>query len=284
MAEEALQIVEERLNCSICLDTYTDPKLLQCYHVFCHQCLVPLVVRDQQGQLSLTCPTCRQATPIQEARGVAGLQPAFHINHLLEIKESLQKAETPAATGEGAVGGTTANAPPRADVWHCIEHPDQEVVLYCETCGELACYKCCLKGNKHYNHDYCELKEAFKKYKEKVTSSLEPMERQEATIKEALARLDTCCGEIDHQRAATQDSIHTTFGRLREELAVRETQLIGKLDGMTQEKLKGLAVQRDQLETTLAQLGSCLHFMRESVRTGNERDSLLMKTNTVRPP
>ena len=47
-------------------------------------------------------------------------------------------------------------------------------------------------------------------------------------------------------------------------------------------KAEGLAVQRDQLETTLAQLGSCLHFMRESVRTGNERDSLVMKTNTVR--
>ena len=139
-----------------------------------------------------------------------------------------------------------------------------------------------LKEGKHHDHDYCELKEAFEKYKEEITSSLEPMERQEATIKEALARLDTRCGEIDHQQAATKDSIHVTFERLREELAVRETQLIGKLDRMTQEKLKGLAVQRDQLETTLAQLGSCLHFMRESVRTGNERDSLVMKTNTVR--
>ena len=95
MAKEALEKVEERLNCSICLDIYTDPKLLQCYHVFCRQCLVPLVVRDQQGRLGLTCPSCRQVTPIDPAnRGVAGLQPAFHINHLLEIQESLKKAET----------------------------------------------------------------------------------------------------------------------------------------------------------------------------------------------
>ena len=279
MAEEALQKVEEQLNC---LDTYTDPKLLQCFHVFCRQCLVPLVVRDQQGQLSLTCPTCRQATPIQEDRGVAGLQPAFHINRLLEIKESLQKAETPAATGEGAVGGTTASAPPRDAVWHCIEHPEQEMMLYCETCGELACLKCAIRGGKHHDHDYCECKEAYRKYKEEITSSLEPMERQEATIKEALAQLDTRCEEIAHQRAATQDSIHITFRRQHEALAARETELIGKLDRTTQEKLKGLAVQRDQLETTLAQLGSCLHFMRESVREGNEGDSLLMKTNTVR--
>ena len=106
MAKEALEKVEETLNCSICLDTYTDPKLLQCFHVFCRQCLVPLVVRDQQRRHSLTCPSCRQVTPIPADRGVAGLQPAFYINHLLEIQDSLKKAETPAATPEDAVGDT----------------------------------------------------------------------------------------------------------------------------------------------------------------------------------
>ena len=50
---------------------------------------------------------------------------------------------------------------------------------------------------------------------------------------------------------------------------------------MTQAKLKGLAAKSDQIETTLAKLNSCLHFMRESLRTGNESDMLMMKANTV---
>ena len=50
---------------------------------------------------------------------------------------------------------------------------------------------------------------------------------------------------------------------------------------MTQAKLKGLAAQSNQIETTLAKLNSCLHFMRESLRTGNESDVLMMKANTV---
>ena len=41
MAEEAIKKLEEQLNCSICLDTFTDPKLLQCFHVYCRKCLVP---------------------------------------------------------------------------------------------------------------------------------------------------------------------------------------------------------------------------------------------------
>ena len=267
MAEKVVERVEEQLNCSICLDTYTDPKILQCFHAFCRQCLVPLGVRDQQGQLSLTCPTCRQATPIP-ARGVAGLQSAFHINNLLEILEdSANKLENAPATPERA---TPTDLNPVNKASHCFVHEDKELELYCETCGELICYKCVTKSGKHHSHDYEELNVAFEKYKEEIKSSLEPMEKQVMTIKEALALIEQCRGEISDQQAAIEDNIHVTFRRLREVLTVRETELISHLHKTTQGKLKGLATQRDQIETTLAQLDSCLHFMRESIKAGNE--------------
>ena len=278
MAEEGLKRVEEQLNCSICLDTYTDPKILQCFHVFCRQCLVPLGVRDQQGQLSLTCPTCRQDTPIP-ARGVAGLQLAFHINNLLEILEdSARKLENAPATPERA---TPTHLNPVNKASHCFVHEDKELELYCETCGELICLKCVTKSGKHHGHDYEELNVAFEKYKKEITSSLEPMEKQVTIIKKTLALIEQSRGEISDQRAALEDNIHATFRQLREVLTVRETELIGQLHKTTQRKLKGLAAQSDQIETTLAQLDSCLHFMRESIKVGNESDVLMMKTNTV---
>ena len=199
-------------------------------------------------------------------------------NHLLELHESFQKVEDPAATLQGAV---PADANPVKNARHCFNHEGKESELYCETCGELICWRCALKGGKHHHHDYEELDKAFKKYKQEITSSLEPMEKQVTTIKKALAQFDTCCGEISDQRAATAVNIHVTFRRLREVLDIRETELIGQLDRVTQEKLKGLASQRDQIETTLAQLCSCLHFMSESLRPGNKEDALMMKSNTV---
>ena len=280
LIKKAEKKLEEYLNCPICLDTYTEPKQLQCNHVYCRQCLVPLGVRDQQGKLGLTCPACRQVTPIPD-RGVAGLQPAFHINHLLEIQESFQVLEVPAATPEEAVKSATVDTPPRNVVRRCLEHPKEEIKLYCETCGELACYKCDLKGGRHYDHEYNELDVAFENYKEEITSSLEPMEKQVDIAMKALSQLDTRCGEISDQRAGTEDSIHETSRRLREAVNVREAQLIDQLYQMTREKLKGLAVQRDQIETTLAQLCSCLHLMKKSLRQENEDDALLMKSNTL---
>ena len=284
MAEKVLKKaekkLEEHLNCPICLDTYTDPKQLRCNHVYCRQCLVPLVVRDQQGKLGLTCPACRQVTPIPD-RGVAGLQPAFLINRLLEVQESFRILEVPAAVPVGAVREATSNVSPRTSLRHCFEHPEEELKLYCEPCGELVCYQCVIKGGKHHDHDYALLKKAFEKYKEEITSSLEPMEKQVDIAVKALSQLDTRCGEISDQRAATEDSIHETSTRLREAVNVREAQLIDQLDQMTREKLKGLAVQRDQIETTLAQLCSCLHLTKKSLRQENEDDALMMKSNTI---
>ena len=135
-----------------------------------------------------------------------------------------------------------------------------------------------IKGGKHHDHDYALLKKAFEKYKKEITSSMEPMEKQVNIAMKALSQLDTRCGEISDQRAATEDSIHETCRRLREAVNVREARLIEKLDQMTREKLKGLAVEKDQIETTLC---SCLHLMKKSLRIENEDDVLMMKSNVI---
>ena len=182
------------------------------------------------------------------------------------------------------MGGTNIDTPSRNMAEYCFEHAEEELKLYCETCGELVCYHCVIQGGKHHDHDHALLEVAFGKYKKDITASLEPMEKQVVIIEKALKKLNTRCGEISDQREAIEDYVHVIFRRLREVLTVRETELIGQLHQMTQAKLKCLAAQSDQIETTLAKLNSCLHFMRESLRTGNESDEsnvLMMKANTV---
>ena len=212
---------------------------------------------------------------------MAGLQSAFHINHLLEIQDSVKNLQNPPANLEGAVGGSVVENPPKNAAQYCFEHVEEELKLYCETCGELICYKCGLKGGKHHSHDYEELNQAFEKYKEEIASSIEPMEKQVVIIKRALALIERRCGEISNHREAIENNVHVTFRRLREVLTERETELIGQLHKMTQGKLKGLATKSDQIETTLAKLNSCLHFMGESIKLGNKSDVLMMKANTV---
>ena len=273
---ETLEKLEERLKCAICLDTYTDPKLLQCFHVFCRDCLIRLVIQD-----SLTCPTCRQDTPIS-GNGVAGLQSAFQVNDFLEIAKELKSTKKITAYQEGAMSDVTSPNPSKKVSPYCSVHVDKELELYCETCGELICSHCALRGQKHHSHEYDLISSCYEKYKREMTPSLEPVEKQLTTIKKALGHLDERCGEISDQRAAIETDIHRTTQRLHEIIDVRKTELINQLHRKTQEKLKGLAVQRDELETILAKLSSCLEFVRESLETSSQGEVMKMKTTIIK--
>ncbi len=279
MAEEAIKKLEEQLNCSICLDTYVNPKLLQCFHVYCQQCLVKLVHRDRQGHLTLTCPTCRQVTPVP-ADGVAGLPSTFHINHLFEIQESVKKIKDfPDSRGE--VGGATACADPPASTLpnYCTDHAEEELKLFCNTCKVLICLKCAIKEGKHHSHEYELINEAFEKYTGEITASLKPMEKQLTAVGKALARLDARCREIFDQESTVEADIHSKVKWLHLLLDRRKTNLIHKLHAITQTKLKG---QRDLIETTQARLSSCLEFMKESLKASNKGEVLMVKSRIVK--
>ena len=124
VAKQAIKKLEDQLTCAICLDDLKNPKLLQCFHVYCKACLQRLVVQDQQGQLSLSCPTCRQSTVLPQATGVSGLQSAFHVHHLLEIKDALEKVKEPQK-----VKCDKCKTPKPA-------------TSYCRDCGEFICATC----------------------------------------------------------------------------------------------------------------------------------------------
>ena len=256
MAEEVVKKIEEQLNCLICLGTYTVPKLLQCNHVFCRDCLVGLARRNQQG---LPCPTCRQVTPIPPS-GVAGLQSAFQTNQFLEILDQHEKV--------------------KKDILYCLQHENRELELYCETCEELICFQCTIQ--QHHGHKYNLIGEVFEKYKQEIMSSQDPAEQQQTLARKALEKLDDRCREITDQQAALQAQIHKSSQQLHEIIDLREKELANKLNYITQEKLSELASQREQIETTLAKLGSCLDKVKEKLRTRSQGVVLRMKTILVK--
>ena len=125
IAKQALKKLEDQLTCAICLDAFKDPKLLQCFHVYCKDCLQRLVITDRQGQLSLRCPTYRQSTLLPPATSVSDLQPAFHIHHLFEIQDALEKVKEP----QKVMCGKCKKA-------------KQAATSYCRDCGEFICAMC----------------------------------------------------------------------------------------------------------------------------------------------
>ena len=90
---EGIKKLEEQITCPVCLEHFTNPKVLPCFHSFCLQCLqgVPIVLVE--GNRSLPCPTCRLPCPVPDS-GLASLSPSFFTNNLVEVYESMKKAMT----------------------------------------------------------------------------------------------------------------------------------------------------------------------------------------------
>ena len=235
--QQALQKLEDQLTCAVCLEPYTDPKLLQCFHVFCENCLKHLVRQTPQGQV-VECPTCRHPTSLPQ-NGVPGLQGAFLMHHLFDIQDTLKKVRTPAKTQcnkckkresscycrtcgficerckdihpeweefssheiislDQLMGDVTNLVPPVKTVLQCSKHTDKQLDLFCETCEEMICRDCIVRV--HRNHQYDLATDAFPKHKDVIVASLQPVEQQLASVNKALEGLDTECGQITHQR------------------------------------------------------------------------------------
>ena len=319
---EIVKKLADQLECSICLDSFTDPKLLQCFHVFCKDCLEPLALRDQHG-LSLRCPNCRRSTLLPE-NGVSGLQPAFHVHHLFDIRDALKKVK------QGQEGQKTlCEKCNKRDVngfcrdcgeficnmcmemhqtWkelsthtvisleqlksdatemvsltkktlYCSKHPGKELDLFCETDKELICQHCIVKT--HRDHQYDLVSEAFPKHRDAIVSHLEPVRQQLNTVNKAIQGLGTTQDQLVDQRAAIEADIQRKTRQLHEAMEVRKTELIGELDKMTQQKLKTLSIQRDELDLVQTRLNSCLQFVNDSLKTGSEGEILAMEKPVV---
>lgn len=275
MAEIAQLKIEKELSLG---DPYASLQRLQRHHhVYCQYCLVPMVhPRDQQEKHSLLCPTCFCVAPYPESRGMSA------VGSQSSLGDSIMEFESISLTTGRESDGAGFRGPLKREARYCSVHLEEELKLLCETCGELVCLQCIMRDGQHHDHEYMLIKKAFEKCKEEIVSSLQPLEKKHAIMRKALAQVKTCCRDIADQQTATEGKIHVTFERLREVLHVRETELISQLEQMAEGKLKGLATQRDEIETTLAQLSSCLHLVGESLRTGCEEDVLMMKASTAK--
>ena len=319
--QEVLEKVTAQLKCGICLDEYKDPKLLSCFHVFCKQCLEPLV-RHEREQSLLDCPNCRHTT-VLPPQGVKGLRSDFRMYHLFEFRDALTKAKEPQKT-------------------QCEKCKKSAASSFCRDCGKFVCDRCteihqlweeftnhqivpisdlqseaaslipptkgkvvpckkhpenvlkiyCETCNElicndctislHQGHQYDLVSDTFPKHKQELVNQLEPVKHHLVTVNKALSNFDTRSKEIHDQRAAIQADIHRKIDQLQQALEQRRTELIGQLDQLTQHKLKTLAAQRYQVELLHTQLTSCLEYVEGSLKTGTQEEILEMKVPVLK--
>ena len=113
--------LEPMLTCPICLETFTDPRMLDCAHTYCLNCLETLVEKqgftEESPKPCVICPECRNVTPLTPA-GTEGLKVNFQLNSIQDLRKK---------SGDDQCG-------------FCVRK--EKPVALCQDCNVLLCLHC----------------------------------------------------------------------------------------------------------------------------------------------
>ena len=91
--ESLLKNLKKHVECSICLDNFTEPKTIACLHTFCCECLKKHALMSQRnGQFR--CPECQTQIAIPEGNRFDQLPTSFLHNSLLSLLTVQQSGDS----------------------------------------------------------------------------------------------------------------------------------------------------------------------------------------------
>ena len=315
MAAEQMKKVTGHLSCPICYELYKKPKYLPCYHSYCEECLVKLVV-----QSNITCPECRK-TSVVPSGGVKQLPNNFFINRLLDEVALKRKVE---GEEEAKCDQCTRNDLVKALCLdcgeflcnHCLEHHkyskeyenhnmmplnevrskkegitikpkpnsalcqehELELNFYCETCDQLVCHYCIMKD--HLKHDHDTVKKMAIKHRKELDKIMEPVEKMIEGLSVARKKVSNTRDKIGAQADDIDKEIDRYYEELHRRLQQQRDELNKELHEACRQKKKEVTLQLEHMEHTQAELES-IKELNGAMKNGSDQEALLMKKQVV---
>ena len=249
--------LEEQLKCPVCLELYTDPKILPCHHSFCQECLEKMPKEREAGgdTYYLSCPTCRQRTEVPK-EGVGAFPVAFTLNNFKKITQSLKiKASDPQQVT-------------------CIDH-DKPLEVFCETCETIICFHCAVRTHK--DHKYDLVSDCYLKHCQMLQENLEQMKGKKEALKKVLSDLAEREGEIRKKGEGVLEEIPQMVEEMIGILRQSERKLTEQVKRVTDAKLKVLSEQTKSVEMSLSLLESIEDYVEQSLKTSTHQQVLRSK-------
>ena len=260
--EQGLKELKQEITCPLCLDTFREPKLLSCDHVYCRSpCLEALLVRSKNSTIS--CPECRVVTRVA-ANDVNDLRTAFHINRLKEVVLRMKKCPVPLPDDEAVVSTgdrLTVNL-------LCKLHPTQNLDIFCRTCTcqRLICRDCVVVDRTHENHDYDLIEKVAPAYKKALLESLDPVQETQGEVAESLSQVEKAHEQVASHGDALERQIAHSFDEISAAIQQQKEVLVARVRELEEIDLEEL----DSTKKNLCIASDELANLMRSARTASE--------------
>lgn len=262
--------IREELICAVCLDILREPKVLQCAHSFCRECLEKIVAQRQQpapnytaepdegANQGLTCPSCRKVTRLPEGE-VNQLNTNYNLKRLAEIisdedkqrmRDELQKRRTSVPVVD------------RERLPLCGAH-NKHMEYFCVKCNEILCPMCLM--DRHKDHEYKDLHVFLSEQLVELRTLIQPACEVTSLADSLMEKLAEDRAVILKNRDDSRETIRDFFDRMRGVLDKRERALLSTVQAYNDSKLtridqnhQELRKNRESITQTVQKIGHTL--------------------------
>ncbi|XP_077346517.1 E3 ubiquitin-protein ligase TRIM11-like [Lithobates pipiens] len=277
------------LDCSICLNIYTDPVMLECGHNFCRVC-IDRAFDTQEGSGDYFCPQCRA-----EFRE----RPSPHRNITLRniTQRFLSAPQDSEKSGIFCTYCIHSYVPAVKSCLHCeaslcddhlrVHSKSPEHVLcdptttpenrkcpvhkkilkyYCTKDSTCICVSCSLTG-EHRGHQVETLQEASTKKKKKLTNNLQKLITKREKTEEIVRSLQEYRGRVQGKADHEVEGVTALFRDLRRRLEDLEKRVLGEISRQTEWIVPAVDELIQELELKMEKLSRRMHHFEELCAT-----------------
>ncbi|XP_041365914.1 tripartite motif-containing protein 2-like [Gigantopelta aegis] len=252
------KLTGEFLQCSLCLDSYKQPKVLHCQHTFCFPCLETYV--NNLGNPGLiNCPLCREPTVIP-GKNIQSLKNNFLVDSLLSF---IQKEQSLQSIVKGRSEWRETSVAKICEV--CEE--DKPTELFCNDCNLWLC-KTCAKAHKKLPSTMAHMTLSVDVVVNKARDRLTDAEKElnvllvaiDSRYQEALLMQQ----QFSEQGEQTATNIEQTFTKLWEILEEKKLKFLQTLAEHISKAGYQLETKIEQIEKNKFQVEKALEFVKET--------------------
>ncbi|XP_073479274.1 E3 ubiquitin/ISG15 ligase TRIM25-like [Aquarana catesbeiana] len=243
------------LECSICLNIYTDPVNMKCGHNFCRVCIDHVLDR-QEGSGGYSCPECGEkfqdrpalqrnitlrnivenflsAQPNEEESGVFCTYcvdfpvPAVRSCLLCEVSLCDKHLRVHKKSPEHILCDPTLSM----ENWKCSVHK-KILEYYCTEDDTCACMSCVI--GEHKGHEMESLDEASEKKKETLRNVLQKLLTKREEMEERVQSLQEHRRKVEEKAAGDTERVTVLFGDLRRHLEDLEKRVLREISGLAE--------------------------------------------------
>ena len=317
--EKSLEEMESDITCPICQEHYTEPKILPCLHYYCKKCILKLALGTQSGK-SFHCPECRceatlpeggvdnlktaffanrlksKVTTLQRAHGKVEVKcelctassnaeafcrqcSCFICNECVLLHSKVRSLLTHeiASLEDLKHGRAKPIAVKESPTSKCEVH-EEPFIIYCYDCSCLICQLCTLKDHK--DHNYESTKKVATDSKAKLLEEIRPLQVLQDKLVKAKENIHATTLEIEAQKQASINNLHTSFKELHNILERCEQELVEDATTIAKQKLQKLSEQEKTLSLASAELQSVVDYTEQCVSLSTDYELVSMDTET----